>query len=436
MAKIKEKFAPDSAISGNQSFASALAKVGGASAFAQVAVIAISPILTRLNSPADFGIFGVFLAIATILAAIAPLGYPEGLLAPPSRRQSDALFAASLYCSVVCGAVCTAILLPVLWLHPWGEEILPWWAGLLFVPTVIGMAITYSVQIFVAREANWRAAQNLVVVQACLRVVLQLSFAFCGLGAFGLACAEAMMRGLTSAFGLWRIKLTLVERIRPISLRDVAAEARRYWRFPAIRMPSSLLNNVATLAPAPMIAAMFGLGPAGLWVLVDQVINVPLGFVNKTVGDVFAGYFTKAFHNDAAEARTLFWTATAALVPLALVPSAALWFLGPELFAIAFGETWRPAGELAAVMAWVLLARFVAQPLSWACNTVNRPEAKLAFDILQLLLVSGAFAYSWAIGLVFEDFIMLLAIAYTLAYIALFGLTAWAIKSPRRTVED
>ncbi len=416
-----------------RSFLAALTRVGGASAFAQLAVVAISPVLTRIYTQPEFGIFGVFLSVATVLAAIAPLGYPEGLLAPPSRRQSDSIFAASLYASVVFGAVCTAFAVVALWLHPEGKAILPWWAGSLLVPTVIGMAAIYSIQIFVAREADWRAAQDLVVVQACLRVGLQLSFALSGLGAFGLACAECLMRSLTAAFGLWRIRSSFFERIRPIPLREVITDARRYWRFPAIRMPSSLINNIATLAPAPLIAALFGLSSAGLWVLVDQIINVPLGFVNKTAGDVFAGYFTKAFHRDPAEARRLFWTAAGALVPIGLIPCVALWFFGPALFAIVFGEPWRPAGELAGVMAWVLLARFVAQPLSWACNTVNRPEAKLAFDFLQLLLVSGAFGYSWAADLDFDNAVGLLATAYVLAYAALLCLTAWAIATPRRT---
>lgn len=357
------------------------------------------------------------------------------MLAPPGRRQSDALFAASLWCSLVFGAACAAVTAWVLWLHPWGEEILPWWAGLLLAPTVIGMASTYSIQIFVAREANWRAVQDLVIVQACLRVALQLSFAFMGLGAAGIASAEAAMRTLTAAFGIWRIRSPLAARVRPIALAEVLAEARRYWRFPAIRMPSSLLNNVATLAPAPLIAALYGLGPAGLWVLVDQTINVPLGFVNKTAGDVFAGYFTRAFHRDPAEARRLFWIAAATLLPIGLVPSAALWFFGPDLFAIAFGASWRPAGELGAILAWVLLARFIVQPLSWACNTVNRPEAKLAFDVLQLVLVAGAFAFAWKTGLRFESAVAVLTAAYAVAYLALFGLTSWAIATPRRAAE-
>lgn len=426
---------PDGATSGGLSVMSALARVGGASAFALVAMVAISPVLARLCTQEEFGVYGVFLSTATILAAIAPLGYPEGILAPPSRRQSDALFAASLYSAAVVGTACTAILVLALWLYPGGSAILPWWGGPLLVPTVIGMAVSYSVQIFVARSTDWRAAQHIVVVQACLRMTLQLSFAFLGFGAVGLALAEGLMRSLTAGFGLWRIRLPFAERILPITLREVANAALSYWRFPAIRMPSSFLNNVATLAPTPLIAAVYGLNAAGLWVLVDQVINVPLGFVNKTVGDVFAGYFTRAFHDDPGKARKLFWTTAAALVPIGLIPSVALWYLGSEIFAVAFGQNWRPAGELAGLMAWVLFARFVAQPLSWACNTVNRPEAKLLFDFFQIALVAGVFMFSWVVNVDFNDFAMLLTGAYVLAYIALLCLTGWAITTPRRTVE-
>jgi O-antigen/teichoic acid export membrane protein len=425
-------YAPVTAHDGSgRGFLSALARVGGVSAAAQLVVVALAPVLARLYEHDDFGVFGVFLSCATILAAIAPLGYPEGLLAPPGRRQSDGLFSASLWASLVGGLFCGGAAAAILWSSSWADAILPWWAGLLLAPAIVGMAATYSIQIFIAREADWRAAQELTIVQAALRVVLQLSFAFAGLGAAGLACAEAAMRVLTAAFGLWRIRVKLNDRIRPIGLTEVTALARRYWQFPAVRMPSSLINNVATLMPAPLIALLFGLGPAGLWTLVDQVLNVPLGFVNKTVGDVFAGTFTRAFHQDRAAARRLFWLAAAVLTPVGLVPAVILDWFGPGLFALVFGADWRMAGELAGMLCWALWARFVALPLSWACNTVNRPEAKLVFDLLQIALVALVFGYARMTELAFEATVALLTAAYLIANLALLALAAWAIHHPR-----
>ena len=106
------------------------------------------------------------------------------------------------------------------WIYPGEDDILSWWGILLLAPTVIGMAAIYSVQVYVARDGNWRAAQDLVVSQACFRVALQLGFAFIGLGAAGIACAEASMRVLTAAFGLWRTRSDLETRIVSIPVRE------------------------------------------------------------------------------------------------------------------------------------------------------------------------------------------------------------------------
>ncbi|ATQ41144.1 hypothetical protein CSW64_01320 [Caulobacter mirabilis] len=407
-----------------------MARVGGATVAAQLAALAVAPVLTRIYGPEHFGLFGVFLAVATTLAAIPPLGYNEAIIAAREDADADRLFAASLLGSVVLGLALSLVVWLVLTLGPAPVRILPAWTALLLAPTIVGMAATLCVQIFLAREHDWSTSSQMTLAQAGSRVTFQLGFGFLGVGA-GLLLGEACMRVLTPIFALWKKRREVARRLLDQRWSDIVGAARRYGHFPLTRMPSSFLNNLGTLAAAPIISSSYGLAAAGVYTVMDQVLNVPLGFVNKTVGDVFVGHFSKLFHSDRAAAARLFLLTGVGLALLALVPAGVLWFAGPWLFKLVMGAQWEASGVLAVYMIPALAARFVVLPLSWVCSAANRPELKLIFDVVQLLSVVLVFVMASRAGVSFHDAVVQLSIALAGAYALLLLLSVWAFFRPR-----
>ena len=61
---------------------------------AQAIPIAISPILTRIYTPEDFGVFAVYLSILTIVAVVATGKYELAIMLP--EEENDALNLVSL----------------------------------------------------------------------------------------------------------------------------------------------------------------------------------------------------------------------------------------------------------------------------------------------------------------------------------------------------
>ena len=63
-------------------------------AFAQALPIAVSPILTRLYTPAEFGVFAMYMAIASILGVLVTGRYELAILIP--KQDRDAIHIAAL----------------------------------------------------------------------------------------------------------------------------------------------------------------------------------------------------------------------------------------------------------------------------------------------------------------------------------------------------
>ena len=56
---------------------------------AQAIPIAISPILTRIYTPEDFGVFALYISISTIFAVIVTGRYELAIMLPKKNKDAD-----------------------------------------------------------------------------------------------------------------------------------------------------------------------------------------------------------------------------------------------------------------------------------------------------------------------------------------------------------
>lgn len=64
-----------------------MALLATGTAVGQVISFALMPIITRLYTPADYGVFGVFTALVTILGSVVGLKFEAAILLPPRTRR-------------------------------------------------------------------------------------------------------------------------------------------------------------------------------------------------------------------------------------------------------------------------------------------------------------------------------------------------------------
>src|SRR6056300_1116690 len=76
------------------------------STLAQAIPIAITPVLTRLYTPEDFGLLALFIAMISILSSIVNGQYEQAIILP--KKEEDAINIAALSLLI---AICFSILL-------------------------------------------------------------------------------------------------------------------------------------------------------------------------------------------------------------------------------------------------------------------------------------------------------------------------------------
>jgi O-antigen/teichoic acid export membrane protein len=388
----------------------------GGGVLAQALPLLLGPWLTRLYAPNEFGRYAVFAALAANLAVVACGRYDYAL--PLARDDAEARDLMAL-CLRVLLAV-TALSVPLaLVLGVWAD--LSGWAWLPLAVAVAGAAQWLS--LWATRASRFRALSASRVTQQGGAALAQAAGGVAQLGVWGLivgpivaSAASLAWLGRPAPLGGWRSLL----RVPPLAWRTAAF---RHREFPLLNMPHAFFGAMQDTLTVALLVAWTGEAAAGYWGLALRYLKAPATLVGSAVSQVLYPRLADAGGDDARDTvRKVMATLAALAVPLVLL----LFVGGPALFAWAFGESWRTAGELARALAPYIGVHFIASPL--AVVTLAWSAQRWA---LQLAVVGQAlFIAALALGLHFGG-LLGGAWAVSAAMVVYFGWYFWSLATWR-----
>lgn len=356
-----------------------LMAVASGTAAGQVVVLAFSPLITRIYSPEAFGLQGVFLALLSILSPLIALRYPMAIVVAANERAARNL--ARLAAMIAFGFSLLFGLALLLAREPMlvllGAQSLG--ALILFLPLALFCTALLDITGFqAARLGHFRLVGIVSVVQAFVTNLARV------LGGLVTPVAGTLV-AITSTAPLLQAGLLAIGNRHEtrgadrLTRREAMALLRKHRDFPLFRAPTDVLSAVAQTVPVILLAALFSPAAAGLYTLARSVVNVPLNVVGGAVGDV---YYTR-FSTMARAGNPLYplvLRATLSHLLLLGLPVLLAALLFPALFALAFGEAWRTAGEYAGWMTLWIVGMLANIPTVRVLPVIGRQDMHLVFN--------------------------------------------------------
>jgi O-antigen/teichoic acid export membrane protein len=390
----------------------------------QMLVILTSPVLTRLKTPSDYGVYSAATSIL-ILVSVTCLRYEFAIPLPEDDVAAANLLGLSLLVNLGMCAV-TAVLLTVF--GPWllslfGASALRPYILLLVLAQFAGGVVSVFTNWAVRTKAFKEIGLNRLAQSAGL-VVTQIGLGIAKLGATGLVIgtvtgALAGSERLVNA--AWR---THAAAFRQISGAGMLTAARRYRRFPIFSSWSALLGALGLRAPLLVLIACYGTSVGGQYALAERIMYLPLTLVAGAVGQVFIADSARLARGQPAELRRLFRQTTWSLARVAIGPAILIAVATPFLVGPIFGENWHDAGVFVAVLVPLFYAAFVLTSTGDILYVVERQGLQLVREILRLGLLGGSVILAAALHLSAIGAVMLLSAAGCLMYVA-YGLISW-----------
>jgi O-antigen/teichoic acid export membrane protein len=239
--------------------------LSGGTFLGQAILIVISPVLTRMFTPAEFGVLAVFTALTSMMIVAMALRYEFAI--PVCRDDDDAL-AMLVLCAVVTTGITLLLTVLILGygqqiaaifgLH--GHEDLLWLAP----PSLWLWGLSLPLANWTIRRSAFRLNAGSNLAQFATQAMAQLSLG--ALGGGGSALVIGYSLGPVARLALLRNALGARDRARLTKLTPsrVWRMAREHWRYPVFSSSSSVLQSASQMLPAVLVAALYGPAAAGL----------------------------------------------------------------------------------------------------------------------------------------------------------------------------
>lgn len=400
---------------------------------AQAISIGVSPVITRLYAPADFGAFAAVASLLGILITVSTLAYHVAIPLPESDDRASEIVVLSLIVAAIMSAL-TVITLALM-----GDAVLRALGAAVLGPYVLllsaGQFGGATVEILAAWAVRTRSygqvgAQRLA--QSVTAAATQVGLGIAGFGALGLllgAVLSSFAGSIRLARHAWR---SHAQSFRAVTMAGVRNAASRYRRFPLLGAPSRVLNTVSREAPVLMIVALYGVSVGGQFALAQRVVMMPVGLIASSVAQAYLGEAAQLANAPPGPLESTFLRATRSLALAGLGPLVVAIVAAPILFGFIFGQEWVEAGLFLAILAPMTYLRFIENPTAPTLDFLERQDLVILRESVRLASTASVIAVAALLDFTPTEAIISLSAVGCAAYIQAWLLSWHAIRSHSR----
>lgn len=358
---------------------------------AQAIPIAVSPILTRIYSPDEFGLFALYMAIASILGVVVTGRYELAIMLPEDDEDAIQIVGLSSIISILISFIILLIIIlfgrdvSVLL----GNENLYSW--LFFIPISLVLTGLYqSLNYWYNRKKNFKRLAKNRIIQSSSTGVSQISLNYLNINGLGLVYG-VILGQLMTTYSLSRYFFNEFPNFfKVLSMKKAKTLAKRFSSFPKYDVPTSLLNASSIYAPNILFTSVFGPSYAGFFYLTQRVLQAPVTLISTSVLDVFKEEASRSYR-ETGQAKLIFIKTFKWLLLISLIPSVVFFFTIKGVFVNFFGDEWIIAGEYGQILLPSLMIRFIANPLSFMIYIAEKQKINLFLMIILFVSVIVTF---------------------------------------------
>jgi O-antigen/teichoic acid export membrane protein len=265
-----------------------IAVVAGGNVAAKLTGIVTTPIITRLYTPADYGIFTIFMSVIGIVGSLSTLRYAVTIPIANNEKLADNLlrlcfiitFSLSLFMVIVFALFGNFIL----------EEFSIQKLGvfLWFIPVVfLGQGLYQSLNNWAVRVKKFKLITRTVISQSVSAATIKIGFGVLKYTPIGLFYGQVAMvyAGIGSLF--LNLKKQKPFFFNGFSWTEIKNAAIRYKNFPLIQSWSQLLLVLGAQLPVLLIGAFYGAKVVGVFGLAIGMIALPMNLLGQAVSQVY-----------------------------------------------------------------------------------------------------------------------------------------------------
>jgi lipopolysaccharide exporter len=346
-----------------------------------IAFMAI-PLLSRLFTPTEFGVFALFGMITAMLATVVTWRFEPAIVLPKSDKLAVNLLGVCIGLTTT-----TSIAIAVLFYFYadsvslfFGSPELEIW--LYWSPLCIwAIGIFTSLRSWNSRTSDFKAISIASIADTSSMAIVQI-----GVGLLFRGLILGLMLGpfaarFTGMVVLLRSTIKSDGKLirESMSLKVAMNQAIRYIRFPLYDLPATLLSTLSREMPTGILGIFFSIQWVGLYSIAYRILTVPVQILGRAIAQVYLPVAQDAKAANVLDRFTL--SIFDRLLAISFAPMLMLAITAPQVISVLLGPEWYMAGEILRYLTPSLMMAFIASPLSDVYSVLERQPEKLIFNV-------------------------------------------------------
>jgi|GEM_PF-1136455 len=387
---------------------------------AQLITVLLSPVMSRIFHPDDFGSFALFVSVSAILVTFITGRYEQAILIPENEAKGIELARVALLFTLITSLIVTALLIILktpLKAAFTDKRAAEW---LYFIPLSLLLTGIYQILYnWSNRRGHFRRIAMSRIFQSSSTALGSILLGLWGWNLWGLIVGQLI--GLCTGILILalvffcQIKKKMVAKTQLNSLWKTAME---YRRFSFQNTFAQFLNSLGHHIPLVLLGAFFHTGIVGLYFFGYRLINLPLVLFGNSMSDLSYRKSMELIHKG-EPLKSYMERMSAFLLILAVIPFSSLLLWGGPLFAFIFGPQWRTAGIYTQILTPSFFLRFLSSPLTLFAQKEKSDLLlkwqSVFFSSMVLVIIAGGLSRSAIITVVLISISNSLCYAWLLA---------------------
>ncbi len=369
----------------------------------------VTPILSRLYTPMDYGDWGVYSSLMFIINSFIFLSYENVIVKSSSEDEIPLIvFLCGIISSIIIGIFAIFLI--------WGNVIgflyfsnFP--AKLLFICTLFVCACNSILLCIANRNRLYGQMSISNIINGAGQALIRILLGIFPIVTFGLMVGNFLAHLIAALFLFLVLFSSLKLYDWNVATKHLLLTAKKYKKFPIYDAPARFLEFTVGNIVVIILSFYFGRGDVGCFSMVLQFILLPITVVGSAMGSV---YYRELSENCKSIESIQSVTRKVAKLTfyLSIVPMIFLTFGGDKLLVLFLGEKWIYAGRMALIMSIYSLPVILTEPLLPAFRVLDCQKIRFKYNLINLFVSVGSLVVA---SLLFHDVFYPLLV-YSLTY--------------------
>ncbi|MDP8221367.1 MAG: oligosaccharide flippase family protein, partial [Candidatus Stygibacter frigidus] len=382
----------------------------------QLFPLLVSPILSRLYSPEEFGVLALYTSLITIFAIFSTMKYDQSIMLPEDEEEAYKLLYINLLLSLIVFLISSLIIFLIARILSNllnNEKIYPW---LFFIPLSTFLMSAYRIlRIWFNRQKRYKIMSSGSIILSSSNNIIGIILGFLVKTFNGMMVGRIFSQFISTLYLFGKFYKNNYRLTKKINFTEILELLKKYRNFPLFSLPAGLLNIVTNQLPIFIIDYYFGTTILGLFSLTHRVLGRPVILFSNSILEVFKERAASDY-NKYGNCLKIFKKTLLYLVLMGSPIFLLIFLFSKQLFVIFFGPEWSLTGEYSQILSGFFFLRFISSPLSY---TIYIAQKQYIDFIWQTVLIS-LIIVSFLIGIHFNDIkicLILFSSSYSFMYL-------------------